>query len=64
MKDYFIRRKLTKPADYEEAYWGMIVDADGNVRNWIKEQEKHLEDFKQELTFLNKLPPGRCLNIC
>ncbi|MDL1894810.1 SIS domain-containing protein [Anaerolineae bacterium CFX7] len=63
MQDYFVTRKLAQSPDYEEAYWGTIVDPDGNVRDRLQEREKHLEDIKQELTFLNNLPPGRILDM-
>ena len=41
----------------------MIVDPDGNVRNRLQEREQYLDDIKQELSFLNSLPPGRILDI-
>lgn len=63
MKKYFTNRKPPKAIDYEESYWGTIVDPDGNVRDRLKEREKHLEDIKQELNFLNSLTPGRILDI-
>lgn len=63
MLDYFTRREPTKPVDYEETYWGTIVDPDGNVRDRSKEREKHLEDIGQEISFLNSLPPGRILDV-
>lgn len=61
MQDYFVRRQPTKPIDYEESYWGTIVDPDGNVRDRL--QEQYLDDLKQELTFLNNLEPGRILDV-
>ena len=63
MDEYFTRRQPPKPVDYEECYWATIVDPDGNVRDRLKEREKHLEDVQQELAFLNALPPGRILDI-
>ena len=62
-QDYFERREPAAPVDYEEAYWGTIVDPDGSVRNRLEEREKHLEDVKQELTFLQSLPAGRLLDL-
>ncbi len=61
--DYFKPREPAEPVDYEEAYWGTIVDPDGKVRNRLEEREKYLEDVKQELTFLKQLPPGRILDV-
>lgn len=60
---YFTRREPSVMLDYEQAYWGTVVDPDGNVRNRLQEREKHLEDIKQELDFLNALPPGRILDV-
>lgn len=63
MQDYFTKRQPSRPVDYEENYWGTIVDPDGNLRNRLQEREKHLEDVKEELAFLNSLKPGRILDI-
>lgn len=60
---YFTERASPMTPDYEEQYWGKIVDPDGCVRNRLEERIKHLEDVKQELAFLNNLPPGRILDI-
>jgi phosphoheptose isomerase len=49
--------------DYGEAYWGTVVDPDGNVRDRRKEREQHLDDIREELAFLNSLPPGRILDV-
>jgi len=46
---------------YEENYWGEIVDPDGKRRNRLEERERHLEDLRAELAFLETLPPGRML---
>ena len=62
-QDYFERRDPVAPVDYEEAYWGTIVDPDGSVRNRLEERQKHLEDVEQELTFLQSLPGGRLLDL-
>lgn len=63
MQDYFIKRQPTKPIDYEESYWGTVVDPDGNVRDRLQERDKYLDDLKQELAFLNALEPGRILDV-
>jgi SAM-dependent methyltransferase len=63
MPDYFTRRPPPQGLDYEEAYWGTIVDPDGKVRDRLQEREKHLEDVKAELAFLNSLPPGRIVDV-
>lgn len=64
MKDaYYKTRAPSQEVDYEEVYWGVIVDPDGRVRNRLEEREKHLDDIKQELAFLRSLPPGRILDL-
>jgi SAM-dependent methyltransferase len=60
---YFRRRPLSKAPDYEEAYWGTVVDPDGNVRDRLRERQKHLEDVKAELAFINRQKPGRLLDV-
>lgn len=61
--EYYIRRDTGRAVDYGKAYWGTITDPDGNVRNRVEEREKHLEDVKQELEFINGLQPGKVLDI-
>jgi SAM-dependent methyltransferase len=63
MHEYFRRREPSKVPDYEEAYWGTIVDPDGKVRDRLAEREQHLDDIRQELAFLNSLPPGRIVDV-
>ena len=59
---YFIRRTV-KPPDYEEAYWNVVVDPDGNVRDRLAERERFLANLKHEVEFLRSLPSGRILDI-
>jgi phosphoheptose isomerase len=61
--EYFKRRVVSQAANYEEAYWGCVVDPDGKLRDRRAEREQYLDDIKQELAFLNSLPPGRILDI-
>ena len=63
MQDYFTRREPTQKIDYEQAYWGTVVDPDGNMRDRLKERDLHLDDIKKEISFLNGLNPGRILDI-
>ena len=60
---YFTRREPTAPADFEEGYWGVATDPDGNRRNLADERDKKLEDLKDELAHINALPPGRILDV-
>ena len=63
MQNYFTRREPAKSVDFEEGYWGTIVDPDGKSRDRLQECEQYLDDIKQELAYLNSLPPGRILDI-
>jgi len=63
MQNYYKRRKPQKKINFEDDYWGTIVDPDGKKRNRLEERERHLEDIKQELDFLSGLNPGRIIDI-
>ena len=60
---YFTKREPPQLVDYEEAYWGNIVDPDGKKRNRLGERDLHLEDVAQELSYLNSLLPGRIVDV-
>ncbi|MFV0371500.1 MAG: class I SAM-dependent methyltransferase [Azonexus sp.] len=62
-QDYFVRRELPTGASYEEAYWGVITDPDGKVRDRRLERERYLADMQAELSFINALPAGRMLDV-
>lgn len=61
--EYWRHRALERPPDYEDGYWGTIVDPDGNVRVRSDERGKHLQDVSAELVFVNGLAGGRLLDI-
>ena len=61
--EYYRTRKAPARADFEAAYWGTVVDPDGRTRNRLEERDQFLDDAKEELGFLNGLPPGRILDI-
>lgn len=62
-QNYFVRRSPPVNVSYEETYWGVITDPDGQVRDRRLERERYLEDLKIELSFINSLPIGRMLDI-
>jgi len=62
-QDYFVCRELPDDASYEEAYWGVVTDPDGNVRDRRLERERYLDDMAVELAFINALPAGRMLDV-
>ena len=61
-KEYYIKREILEDADYEESYWGTVIDPDGLVRNRLEERERHLEDLSNELKYVNSLKPGKILD--
>lgn len=61
MNKYYEKIDCEK-ADYEEAYWEIIKDPDGKIRNRLEEQDKFLANLKHELNFINKLPPSKILD--
>lgn len=63
MDDYFRRRSVERAPDYEESYWGVVVDPDGNVRDRLQERSKYLADVRQELEYLNGLSGGRLVDV-
>lgn len=63
MGAYWRHRPLKAPPDYEDRYWGTVVDPDGTVRVRSEERQKHLEDVSAELAFINTLPGGRLLDV-
>ena len=62
-EDYYLKRTPKKTVDYEEAYWGTVVDPDNKTRHRIEERASHLINIKEELDFFNTLKPGKCLDV-
>ncbi|MEE9543612.1 MAG: hypothetical protein V3V95_07505, partial [Thermodesulfobacteriota bacterium] len=50
-------------SDYEEAYWGRVVDPDGVERDRSKEREKRVRECAEEIAYINALTPGRILDV-
>ena len=61
--EYFVRRTLETSADYEEAYWGVVTDPDGVVRNRADDCARFLAAARAELDCINRRPPGRLLDV-
>lgn len=61
--DYFVRREPSVLPDFEEAYWGTVVDPDGKVRDRHAERDQHVGDFHKEIDHLNALPGGRLVDV-
>jgi len=49
--------------DFEAGYWGEVLDPDGNRRNRLLERKQRISDVREELEYINSLPPGRMLDI-
>ena len=60
---YYTRREAPEGTGFEEGYWGVVKDPDGKVRDLAYERDKKVEDLACELAFVNKLPPGRLLDV-
>jgi hypothetical protein len=37
---YYTRREGQPPSEFEEGYWGVVRDPDGNERDLAKERDK------------------------
>ena len=61
--EYFFKRENNNRTNYDEKYWGTIIDPDGVERNRLEERERHLEDICNELKYINSLKPGKILDV-
>ena len=61
--EYYKKRAPQCEVQYEENYWGSVIDPDGKVRNKQDEREQYLDDIKQELEYINNLDGGKILDI-
>ena len=50
-------------ADFEENYWGTVVDPDGNCRDRSTERDQYLQDIRTEREYIAQLPPQRMLDV-
>jgi 2-polyprenyl-3-methyl-5-hydroxy-6-metoxy-1,4-benzoquinol methylase len=62
MNKYY-EKIVVENKEYEECYWGVITDPDGNVRNLCDEREKFLANVKSEVDFINSLPPSKIIDV-
>jgi SAM-dependent methyltransferase len=60
---YFVRRSAPTTKDFEVGYWGTVTDPDGVSRNLLEERARRIEDVKEELAAINRMPPGRILDV-
>jgi SAM-dependent methyltransferase len=59
---YYLRREPPQK-DFEAGYWGTVTDPDGVRRNLLEERERRVEDVKDEVAYINRLAPGRILDV-
>lgn len=62
MSKYY-KKLIADKKDYEENYWGVVTDPDGNVRNLSKERDKFLFNVQREVDFINSLSASRVLDV-
>lgn len=62
MKKYY-EKIIVANKEYEECYWGVITDPDGNVRNLCDERDKFLANVKSEVDFINSLEPSKIIDV-
>ncbi len=60
---YFKKQSFLNTIDYEENYWGEVIDPDGKKRNRLEEREQYLEDIKKELEYLGNLTCGKIIDV-
>lgn len=60
---YHSRRPEGVPQAFEEGYWHIITDPDGNVRDRQEEALQRIEDVRNITELINGLPGGRMLDI-
>lgn len=63
---YYQSRKVETSINadaFESKYWGTIIDPDGKKRNRLLEKEQRIDDVKEEINYINKLAPGKVLDI-
>ncbi len=60
---YTTRYKRTEKDLYDVRYWKTVVDPDGKCRDKTEEREKRIASCKEELDYINGLPPGKILDV-
>lgn len=60
---YYVRRPAPTDVDFEQAYWGVITDPDGTVRDRRTERERSLEDTAEEISMIESFPGKRILDV-
>ena len=61
-KGYYWERPMEEP-EYEEDYWGTVMDPDGHERNVHDDWDQRVEDKRNVYDFLEQVKPGKILDI-
>ena len=48
---------------YEDEYWGLAVDPDGNERNIMEEWDDQVENFRHIISYLDNSNSGNILDV-
>ncbi len=60
---YTAKDKRTEEDLYDVRYWKTVVDPDGKCRDKTEERDKRVASCKEELDYINGLPPGKVLDV-
>ncbi len=62
--NYYTTREPRSDKDlYDVRYWKNVIDPDGKSRDKTEEREKRIASCKEELDYINNLPPGKILDV-
>ena len=61
-KKYYWKRPMPD-ISYEDEYWGIAVDPDGNERNIMDEWDDQVENFRHIISYLDGYTPGKILDV-
>ena len=61
--NYYKKRVLEEPINFEEEYWGITIDPDGNERDKLNEKKLFIENAKDVINYINKLKPAKILDV-
>ncbi len=62
--NYFkVKTTVDTETNYEEAYWGRVIDPDGVERDRSQERDKRIRECAEEISYINAFTPGRILDV-
>lgn len=61
--EYFVSIPKGTKETMGQEYWGIVRDPDGNVRNRSEERQKHNDDIKYIIDYVNSINPGKILDV-